>query len=193
SSRGRHTRFSRDWSSDVCSSDLQREIDALRRAHDQTRGAVAASLDEIGHGDPLLRGAVCAARHLLDSVKDLLSGVRPDGGEPAPDRVLNADLLAAAPFRLNDDFTTGRVVAESVADGLDDVASRSFTDGLLSGFDRRTELHDHVGTALVIQVLREAGHPEVEALDDRRTEALVAARHVVAERWSAARDRLESD
>lgn len=171
----------------------QREIDALRRAHDQTRGAVAASLDEIGHGDPLLRGAVCAARHLLDSVKDLLSGVRPDGGEPAPDRVLNADLLAAAPFRLNDDFTIGRVVAESVADDLDDVASRSFTDGLLSGFDRRTELHDHVGTALVIQVLREAGHPEVEALDDRRTEALVAARHVVAERWSAARDRLESD
>src|SRR5215475_14628345 len=29
SSRRRHTRFSRDWSSDVCSSDLQRAIDAL--------------------------------------------------------------------------------------------------------------------------------------------------------------------
>src|SRR5690606_41060369 len=29
SSRRRHTRFSRDWSSDVCSSDLPEEIDKL--------------------------------------------------------------------------------------------------------------------------------------------------------------------
>src|SRR5207302_6709518 len=29
SSRRRHTRFSRDWSSDVCSSDLAREPDAM--------------------------------------------------------------------------------------------------------------------------------------------------------------------
>src|SRR5690606_40796447 len=29
SSRRRHTRFSRDWSSDVCSSDLQREVTVM--------------------------------------------------------------------------------------------------------------------------------------------------------------------
>src|SRR5690606_40210183 len=31
SSRGRHTRFSRDWSSDVCSSDLQPHLAAIAR------------------------------------------------------------------------------------------------------------------------------------------------------------------
>src|SRR5439155_17192969 len=30
SSRRRHTRWPRDWSSDVCSSDLEREMDAAR-------------------------------------------------------------------------------------------------------------------------------------------------------------------
>src|SRR5690606_15297110 len=30
-SRRRHTRFSRDWSSDVCSSDLKREVETLMR------------------------------------------------------------------------------------------------------------------------------------------------------------------
>src|SRR5690606_40206514 len=42
SSRGRHTRFSRDWSSDVCSSDL---LTALA-----TEAALAA-LTEAGHAD----------------------------------------------------------------------------------------------------------------------------------------------
>src|SRR5690606_40869672 len=42
SSRRRHTRFSRDWSSDVCSSDLLR--DAL--AHPSASGAIDVSTDE---------------------------------------------------------------------------------------------------------------------------------------------------
>src|SRR2546429_6157933 len=33
SSRRRHTRCSRDWSSDVCSSDLEVEVDRLRAKH----------------------------------------------------------------------------------------------------------------------------------------------------------------
>src|SRR6266700_6836837 len=43
SSRRRHTRFSRDWSSDVCSSDLQRGV--LNLAHDQ--GDVRSSLRRV--------------------------------------------------------------------------------------------------------------------------------------------------
>src|SRR5690606_1799514 len=37
SSRRRHTRFSRDWSSDVCSSDLTEVIDRIGRHHGQSR------------------------------------------------------------------------------------------------------------------------------------------------------------
>src|SRR5207302_8313223 len=40
SSRRRHTRFSREWSSDVCSSDLHRD-DAERRPHFDTGQALA--------------------------------------------------------------------------------------------------------------------------------------------------------
>src|SRR5690606_39909532 len=35
SSRRRHTRFSRDWSSDVCSSDLPRDTDGWLTTHDR--------------------------------------------------------------------------------------------------------------------------------------------------------------
>src|SRR5690606_41095677 len=54
SSRRRHTRFSRDWSSDVCSSDLAgaagdgRVHDHLRRRHDDHVGQ-AATLQPAGH------------------------------------------------------------------------------------------------------------------------------------------------
>src|SRR5690606_40746188 len=43
SSRRRHTRFSRDWSSDVCSSDLDAGIDAIMTAH-----IVVPALDDSG-------------------------------------------------------------------------------------------------------------------------------------------------
>src|SRR5690606_39722589 len=43
SSRRRHTRFSRDWSSDVCSSDLELE-QMLTRMHDYKRPATVARL-----------------------------------------------------------------------------------------------------------------------------------------------------
>src|SRR5437868_11271820 len=53
SSRRRHTRSKRDWSSDVCSSDL----DDLARAH--TRRAAAGGRDHLVHdgGDPVGSGS----------------------------------------------------------------------------------------------------------------------------------------
>src|SRR5690606_40720450 len=45
SSRRRHTRFSRDWSSDVCSSDLEIMSDELRRAFNR---AVWGAADDEG-------------------------------------------------------------------------------------------------------------------------------------------------
>src|SRR5690606_18326444 len=65
SSRRRHTRFSRDWSSDVCSSDLQ------------TRGGAPASRG----GRLLLRGAVSFDRRRIRfrSSNDF-AGLRPRAG-----------------------------------------------------------------------------------------------------------------
>src|SRR2546429_9874537 len=43
SSRRRHTRCSRDWSSDVCSSDLSVPVEAIARAVDDRTALVATS------------------------------------------------------------------------------------------------------------------------------------------------------
>src|SRR5690606_39481963 len=43
SSRRRHTRFSRDWSSDVCSSDLAQAVKDLEEAAQRTSGAGSGS------------------------------------------------------------------------------------------------------------------------------------------------------
>src|SRR5690606_41188651 len=52
SSRRRHTRFSRDWSSDVCSSDLTTEdmIDIFKKAGLRvSKGEIGAFLRKAGH------------------------------------------------------------------------------------------------------------------------------------------------
>src|SRR5690606_40887667 len=53
SSRRRHTRFSRDWSSDVCSSDLllfrAASVPALRGSHGQHGGLAARDRSRLRH------------------------------------------------------------------------------------------------------------------------------------------------
>src|SRR3712207_2997437 len=49
SSRRRHTRYWRDWSSDVCSSDLAAEVGELYEEGDASYGA-SSVLDELAHG-----------------------------------------------------------------------------------------------------------------------------------------------
>src|SRR5690606_40459584 len=73
SSRRRHTRFSRDWSSDVCSSDLrhrfQTDTHGLARTWAGLRGVGdQLELDVDGHGSPLQLtiAAVYAAAQLTD-------------------------------------------------------------------------------------------------------------------------------
>src|SRR5438445_10228308 len=48
SSRRRHTRYWRDWSSDVCSSDLRREVARVQRMLDRTDDRAAGGLDDVG-------------------------------------------------------------------------------------------------------------------------------------------------
>src|SRR5256886_13449384 len=48
SSRRRHTRFDCDWSSDVCSSDLTRILEAVRLAHPEARFYQASSSEMFG-------------------------------------------------------------------------------------------------------------------------------------------------
>src|SRR5690606_40554977 len=74
SSRRRHTRFSRDWSSDVCSSDLdvvadpvalaaaQVSLGQLRDALRESTGAVAGTSLPAGPGQALLRGVFWPTR-----------------------------------------------------------------------------------------------------------------------------------
>src|SRR5690606_40524757 len=83
SSRRRHTRFSRDWSSDVCSSDL-----TLQVVEDDDVPIVRLSPHELEHRDHA--GAlheVAAARHVV--VKDRFDVVASSG------RVVAATMLLA--------------------------------------------------------------------------------------------------
>src|SRR5207302_7374503 len=71
SSRRRHTRFSRDWSSDVCSSDLERDHRPARAQvakHAQRQGGERQH-DDVGGTDPaqLLVGEMEVA---LDRLED---------------------------------------------------------------------------------------------------------------------------
>src|SRR5690606_40581869 len=56
SSRRRHTRFSRDWSSDVCSSDLDWAAQVLRKLETLRQQALWPALEEMA--DKALRSAV---------------------------------------------------------------------------------------------------------------------------------------
>src|SRR5207249_9272590 len=73
SSRRRHTRSKRDWSSDVCSSDLQSliamemQVDVLRRTSDKS----VSITDELGRIQGLLREEVLKLRELMQQMKSL--------------------------------------------------------------------------------------------------------------------------
>src|SRR5207249_5152177 len=89
SSRRRHTRSKRDWSSDVCSSDLQSliamemQVDVLRRTSDKS----VSITDELRRIQGLLREEVLKLRELMQQMKSLdvdsrrLLGFLADTGE----------------------------------------------------------------------------------------------------------------
>src|SRR5690606_41069334 len=70
SSRRRHTRFSRDWSSDVCSSDLAggRNVDRERRAQAESGVEMVVHLHVVAAVPPALLGDL-----VLERVCDLLA------------------------------------------------------------------------------------------------------------------------
>src|SRR5690606_40626453 len=72
SSRRRHTRFSRDWSSDVCSSDLDQAAtnlqDVLRNSPGITMGAGEGG--RAGGDLPIIRGQNAAGSIFVDGVRD---------------------------------------------------------------------------------------------------------------------------
>src|SRR5690606_40170275 len=74
SSRRRHTRFSRDWSSDVCSSDLLagRQLDALA-LHHQLAAVVFVRLTEEQGGRQIGADPVRRARHAEHGIVDMVA------------------------------------------------------------------------------------------------------------------------
>src|SRR5690606_40136387 len=79
SSRRRHTRFSRDWSSDVCSSDLFEAADAFEDDEVATVAGLLEMRQPADAADPLQRGA--AARTLLCGVLRLDEPDQPVAGK----------------------------------------------------------------------------------------------------------------
>src|SRR5690606_40705491 len=67
SSRRRHTRFSRDWSSDVCSSDLMISSD-VRTEH----RFIVLQMRE-NHGNMYRKSMVCIGEHCLSIIKSYIS------------------------------------------------------------------------------------------------------------------------
>src|SRR5690606_40778290 len=63
SSRRRHTRFSRDWSSDVCSSDLEESLERMAAARDRQREAESVAREWQG----IAQRAALQAQAGLDS------------------------------------------------------------------------------------------------------------------------------
>src|SRR6266536_2081667 len=74
SSRRRHTRSTRDWSSDVCSSDLQRDR-RLWVLRDQVRAGLAPPLVETRY-DSVAHHEVHAVRGRLDCLIESLKAIR---------------------------------------------------------------------------------------------------------------------
>src|SRR5690606_40928112 len=66
-SRRRHTRFSRDWSSDVCSSDL-----IVNEAGASIYSASEFAAKEFPDLDVTIRGAISIARRLQDPLAELV-------------------------------------------------------------------------------------------------------------------------
>src|SRR5690606_20529495 len=93
-SRRRHTRFSRDWSSDVCSSDLQAGLDTIRdggNAFDAavTVSAVLSVVEPISSG---LGGGGFFLLHDARTGKDLFLDAREIAPEAAtPEAYLDAE------------------------------------------------------------------------------------------------------
>src|SRR5690606_9559890 len=114
SSGGRHTRFSRDWSSDVCSSDLE------------TVSACTTS-------DAVLLGAVGGPKWSDPSAK-----VRPEQGLLALRKALNvfANLRPVSVFPALLDAST---IKPEVLRGTDIVVVRELTGGIYFGEKTRTE------------------------------------------------------
>src|SRR6266700_5168814 len=81
SSRRRHTRFSRDWSSDVCSSDLRPRWDALGAWRLVVEAPESVTVAAIHPGAEVLAGIprsdlLTTARVLLDNGGDAVAAAR---------------------------------------------------------------------------------------------------------------------
>src|SRR5436309_9916964 len=97
SSRRRHTRFSRDWSSDVCSSDLSRDFEGFSAHTDAVFEASLTAMENAGatladvffpHFSDIFSGAAEFTVLLFDFVQDLQKYLATRVGVPIADGTL---------------------------------------------------------------------------------------------------------
>src|SRR3989449_6067647 len=103
SSRRRHTRCSRDWSSDVCSSDL--------RKHIEKDAALERRFQQVFVGEPSVADTIAILRGLKG---------RYEGHHKVA--ISDAALIAAA--TLSDRYITARFLPDKAIDLVDEAASR---------------------------------------------------------------------
>src|SRR5690606_41121040 len=90
SSRRRHTRFSRDWSSDVCSSDLPLQV--LARMHVLAAADLTDDADALGRPRP-----ADGVAPRLELLAQLVTGATSVPG-PVLTAVVHGELLTLRPF-----------------------------------------------------------------------------------------------
>src|SRR5690606_40513014 len=70
SSRRRHTRFSRDWSSDVCSSDLESDYSSSENRHHKVTHLVPKiPKTDAAQNRPIGCAALTADQHVVDNLR----------------------------------------------------------------------------------------------------------------------------
>lgn len=143
-----------------------------------------------------VRAAGDACAQLLESIRALLVGERPDQVLDQPEAVVNVDLLAVPGYRLAADWK----IAEA-GDLTDAVALSHLADAVTAGpdvalraaFDARIDAEDHIGTRLCIDALSRADADDVDDLASKDATAADAARAAVSALWRETEDLLAAD
>lgn len=196
-----------DWARSVINLDAARDADGdawqagfLRRLQD-AHTANADDLDALVadlRADPSdrVRAAGDACAQLLESIRALLVGERPDQVLDQPDAVLNMDLLAVPGYRLGADWKlaeVGDLTDPAVLDRLADAVVAGPDAALRAAFDACVLAEDHVGTGLCIEALTRAGADDVDDLASTDATTADAARAAVSSLWRETEDLLAAD
>lgn len=174
------------WMDDPMS-DLRNQVASIRERALVELAALS------GNGAPGRAAALEAGRAMLVDALDLLAGKAPAAdSEILPQRVLGGPLALAARLSLNSDLTPRRpVTVDDVADAYD--ALHAGTAGWRAAFNARSSRNDHVGTELLIDLLRGSDPSLAEEFGAAREAALDSSTQLIDNKVAALTQRIDTD